>query len=163
MKRGTVIVAFGMTAVALGLVVWMTLVGGAQTSGPGLVVQGAEANLPVVTLVKGDTLAIYGINKTTVGQAMDFHVTVRSKDGSVVKDDTCQASSQAFCSVQTDCGKTRCELRANIIAICTSPPAQTDGGTTTTTCRWSTNAAVVYDNGVKMVTPAMPDFEESSL
>ena len=35
MKRGTVIVAFGMTAVALGLVVWMTLVGGAQTSGPG--------------------------------------------------------------------------------------------------------------------------------
>ncbi len=160
MKRGTSIGAFGVTAVALGLVVWMTLVGRAQTSGSGLVVQGDEANLPVVTLVKGDTLAVYGINKTTAGQAMDFHVTVRNKDGSVVKDDTCQASSQAFCSVQTDCGKTRCEVRANIIAICTSPPA-TDTGTTT--CRWSTNAAVVYENGVKIVTPAMPDFEESSL
>ena len=90
MKRGTVIVAFGMTAVALGLVVWMTLVGGAQTSGPGLVVQGAEANLPVVTLVKGDTLAIYGINKTTVGQAMAF--LADGRDGSFARGNAAQAA-----------------------------------------------------------------------
>lgn len=157
MTRMTSVWAFGVTAVALGLVIWFAVLGGAQ-----VVVQppfGSRANLPVVQLAKGDVLSVYGLNKAS-NQSMQFHVTVFDQNGAVVQDGTCQASAQGFCSVSATndaCGPNvkLCALRSEITASCAS--FGSDGPSST--CLWAGTYTVSDKNGLKAAGGSIVDGE----
>jgi hypothetical protein len=156
MTRMTSVWAFSVTALALGLVIWFAVLGGAQVVvGP---TGGNRANLPVVVLAKGDVLSAYGLNKTS-GQSMQFHITVFDQNGAIVQDGTCQAPAQGFCSVSAanDAGGNAnlIALRSEITASCFSIGA--DAGSST--CLWAGTYTVSGKGGLKAAGGSIVDGE----
>src|SRR5437016_6217952 len=114
MKRASSVWAFGVVILALGLVVWLSLRGGAAPS------QTTAFHLAAVALLPGESYVVFGINKSPLGPPVPFDVIFNNSQGAQLSQQTFIALPGGFGKASFECpretGSEGCELWATAVA-----------------------------------------------